>query len=364
MDRDSGPYDQNEITPGDGTAMTDVRVHAQRDDVPVGNRARLASRLFRLSTLLVLMVGGLVLALLPMPWLVFAPSPPRPVEAMVSIEGAPRELSGHLLASSAGYRRATPALALWALIDPTRDVKPRPDPDHHRATTSRDHSIQESVMVAATVALRLAGREASVMSDGLEVLAVAAEDPVADVLQPGDLLLEANGDPLVVPSDLRVLADAPSLHDTVKILRLRNGSRQLVDVPINTSDTRRRIEVTTAAVRPVLALPAGATIAAKDVDGNGGSAGLMLALAVYDRFANEPIIGNRSVSGTGTVDLEGGVSVIEGLRQKVIAAEEAGVSLFFVPAPQFEEAVSSTRGAMQIVPVSTVNEAIVVLRGL
>jgi PDZ domain-containing protein len=150
----------------------------------------------------------------------------------------------------------------------------------------------------------------------------------------------------------------------VRILRVRNGSRQLVDVPINVTDTQRRIEVTTAAIRPVLTLPAGATIAARDVDGNGGSAGLMLALAVYDRFANEPLIGDRSVSGTGTIGLDGAVGVIDGMRQKVIAAEEAGISLFLVPAPQYEEAVVSTRGFMQIIPVSSVSDAIEVLREL
>lgn len=321
----------------------------------------LRSPRFLLTTVLLLAVG-LGVALWPIPWTVFSPSPPRPISEMVTIDGAPRDLSGELLASSAGYRKATPALAVWAWIDPSRDLKPFPDFDKQVAVTPADLALRESVMVAASVGLQLAGHQASVTSEGLLVIGVAPKDPAAALLQPGDVLLEANGEPLVMPSDLRALASGAAAGETVEMLRRRDGREELVDVPIHVTDDRERIEATTVPIRPVLTVPAGMAIAGNDVDADGGSAGLMLSLTVFDRFAESPLLDGRTITGTGSVDRHGGIHAIDGIAQKVHAAVGAGVPVFLAPASQYEDALAAATDAIEIIPVATVSEAIEALR--
>lgn len=326
-------------------------------------RSGLRSPRFLLTTVL-LLAAGLAFALLPIPWLVFSPSAPRPIDAMIRLDGAPRDLSGELLASSAGFRKATPALALWALLDSSRDIIRDHDYSRVRPVTGAGGSLEESITVATVVGLDLAGYDASVTSEGLQVTSVAPEDPVAQLLGPGDILLEADGQPLVLPSDLVGLAAGAAPGDTIEILRLRDGREELIDAPIHVDGLRSHVEVTTVPIDPVRRLPPGVAIQALDLEAVGSSAGLVLALAIHDRFADEPLIAGRMVTGTGTIDRFGGVHPILGIEQKVLAAEDAGVSLFLVPERLHDEAVAASSGSMQIIPVATVREAIEALRGM
>lgn len=67
---------------------------------------------------------------------------------------------------------------------------------------------------------------------------------------------------------------------------------------------------------------------------------------------------------TGTMQLDGSVGPIGGLRQKASAVDQAGIDLFLVPAAQSESDIAAARLAapnLEIVPVATLEEAIGVL---
>jgi PDZ domain-containing protein len=64
------------------------------------------------------------------------------------------------------------------------------------------------------------------------------------------------------------------------------------------------------------------------------------------------------VAGTGTIDPEGRVGNIGGIRQKVVAAEAAGAEFVLVPEGNYEEARSVRTRRVQIVPVATIDYAI------
>jgi len=304
----------------------------------------------------------LAIVLAPIPYTLFAPSAPRPIGELIVVDGATRELSGQLLASSAGFRKATAGLALWALVDSSRDIKRLPDGKVQKQVTLTALELDLSVMAAAVIGLDLAGRDASVTSDGLRVLAVASADAVVAVLRPGDLLLEAAGEPLVLPSDLAGLAAASSAGEVIPMLRRRDGRDEVVDVPVHVIPDRKRIEALTVPINPVLHLPDGVSVTGIELEAVGGSAGLMLALAIHDRFADRPLLAGRTVTGTGSIDRAGNVFPIQGIRQKVIAAEAAGVDLFLAPADQYEEALGAA-DHMPVLSIATVAEAIEVLRG-
>jgi PDZ domain-containing protein len=62
-----------------------------------------------------------------------------------------------------------------------------------------------------------------------------------------------------------------------------------------------------------------------DVDRIGGaSAGLMLALTVYDLVDPVDLAGGRAIAGTGTMDLQGDVGQVGGVRQKVERPAQRG----------------------------------------
>ena len=95
-------------------------------------------------------------------------------------------------------------------------------------------------------------------------------------------------------------------------------------------------------------LPFEVTIDSGDIGGS--SAGLMFALEVRDRLDGFDLTGGRQVCGTGTIDIEGTVGPIGGVRQKVVTAIAQGAEVFLCPRDNYEEALSAADG-IEIVPV-------------
>ena len=59
----------------------------------------------------------------------------------------------------------------------------------------------------------------------------------------------------------------------------------------------------------------------------GPSAGMMMALNVYNLFTESDITNGIKIAGTGTIEIDGSVGPVGGVKQKVIAAKRANASL-------------------------------------
>ena len=99
-----------------------------------------------------------------------------------------------------------------------------------------------------------------------------------------------------------------------------------------------------------------------DSAGIGGpSAGLAFALGVLDHVTPGELTGGRRVAVTGTIDLEGRVGPVGGVAQKTAAVKSAGIDLFLVPAAEYEAARAQAGRDVQIVRVTTLEDALVAL---
>ena len=65
--------------------------------------------------------------------------------------------------------------------------------------------------------------------------------------------------------------------------------------------------------------------------GRGPSAGLAFTLEVYDALTGHRLAKGRKIAVTGTIDLDGNVGPIGGVRQKVIGAARQGADVVLVP---------------------------------
>ena len=93
----------------------------------------------------------------------------------------------------------------------------------------------------------------------------------------------------------------------------------------------------------------------------GPSAGLMMALNVYNNLTPDDITKSLIVAGTGTIEIDGSVGPVGGIRQKVIAAKRAGSQLILVPTANFEEASPFSTNETAIVAVDSFEEALKVI---
>jgi hypothetical protein len=95
----------------------------------------------------------------------------------------------------------------------------------------------------------------------------------------------------------------------------------------------------------------------------GSSHGLMVALVAYTHGSEQDLAGGRAIAGTGTIRGDGTVGRIGGLWAKATAAREIGVEVLLFPAQQAIELRRFDPGAMRLLPVASLDEAIAALGG-
>lgn len=216
--------------------------------------------------------------------------------------------------------------------------------------------MTRSQQIAAAVALRELGYAVEATPSGAEVETVIPRAPAAGSLLPGDVIVEANGEAIDTPDDLRTAMEGVAPGDQVEISYRRDGS--VSDVTLGTraaeDDPSRPVIGVIVQQAASIELPIDVKIDAGSV--GGPSAGLAFALDIVDELGTDVDQGRRIVV-TGELALDGAVGAIGGVKQKAIGAKQAGADLFVVPEGNAEEARRYADG-LEIVAVDSFGEAL------
>ena len=98
---------------------------------------------------------------------------------------------------------------------------------------------------------------------------------------------------------------------------------------------------------------------------SGPSGGFMLSLAIYDKLTDADLTKGRKIVGTGTIDMDGNIGEIGGVKYKLMGAVNNKANIFFVPNDNYEEAISTKKKynyTIDIVKVNTLSDAIAYLK--
>ena len=215
-----------------------------------------------------------------------------------------------------------------------------------------------SQVVASTVALRQLGYRVPVRAGGLRVVAVTSDSHATGLLQPGDVIVSANGKPVLTRGDLQVVLAQDKPGAVVRLGIRRGKARRTISVKTTSDQTDPK--------RPIIGiLPSQAL----DVhfpfrirfdlgDVGGPSAGLAFALELMEQRGRDVDHGYR-VAATGEMQLDGTVTRIGGIKQKTIGARKAHVDVFLVPVDgdNAREAKRYAKG-LRIIPVKSFQQAL------
>ena len=95
---------------------------------------------------------------------------------------------------------------------------------------------------------------------------------------------------------------------------------------------------------------------------SGSSGGLMLTLTIYSHLNKIDLTDGKTIVGTGTIDINGNVGEISGIKYKLIGAVNKHADIFLVPkGKNYEDAkkIKEERGYnIDLVPVETFEEAL------
>ncbi len=196
-------------------------------------------------------------------------------------------------------------------------------------------------------------------------IAVALDSLGYDVTSEGDkndLIVSINNENIKSTSEFISLLRTYKIGDTVEIGLIRG------DKPTQFKTTLiEHVEYENEPMVGFLAsTPNQKFIFPIDIDiktGNvgGPSAGMMMALNVYNLLTESDITRGEKIAGTGTIEIDGSVGPVGGVKQKVIAAKRADASLILVPTANFSEADAYSDENTLIVAVDSFQEALDVI---
>jgi PDZ domain-containing protein len=310
-------------------------------------------------------------AFVPTPFVLVTPGSVLDTTALVTVSLAEptHTTRGRLYLTSVRTMPASATLWLLGKLNPEAALVPReqarpPDMSEREYRAVLTTMMGESKSTALLVALRAAGYDVQPALQGARVEQVRQGAAAEGLLVPGDIVMALDEEPVSTAGQLAQAVRSRRPGDTLHLTILRAGAREDLTVTVGAAPDdsgRAFLGVSISTYVNTAALPVSAQIRTSEL--GGPSAGLMFALAIYNALAPEDITHGQSIAGTGALTIEGGVTGVGSVEQKVHGAERKGAAYFLVPAENYEEARRAAR-RIRVIAVKTFDEALTALRAL
>jgi PDZ domain-containing protein len=252
------------------------------------------------------------------------------------------------------------ALTMWATGDralvPREDIYP-PDQTVEQVNEKNAELFSDSQSAAEIAALRHLG-----YPEVVYVGTIPDGSPSTGVLQPQDQVVAVDGTAVSGAVSLReaLATTTPGQAVTVTVLRGTGADEQRQDVTVTLGANADVGSQGFLGITPVERPKAPFTIDIALENIGGPSAGLMFTLGIIDKLTPGDLASGHFVAGTGTMEVQdtnATVGPIGGVLLKMIAARDAGATVFLVPADNCAEALTQVPEGLELVRVANLADA-------
>ncbi len=336
------------------------------------NRRSLAS--ISVFSLLVALVA--VAAFLPVPYVTESPGPTINVlgkskdQPIISVRGHETyPTQGDLRLTTVSVTNPThriglgEALAAW--FDGARAVYPRdviypPDQSVEDVETQSAVEMVSSQDTAIAAALHELGYKLPLR---VEIVDVTNGAPADGNLRTRDRVVKVNGQTITDVSQVSKAIQTSGVGNPATFVVRRDGATKTVTVTPKASPDDPQKAAVGVQIQPGYDFPFDVAVRLAD-DIGGPSAGLIFSLGVYDTLTPGSLTGGARVAGTGTIDERGRVGPIGGIDQKIVAAADAGATVFLVPPGNCAEAEQAhvDKDKIRLVKAPTMHSAVASLK--
>lgn len=218
---------------------------------------------------------------------------------------------------------------------------------------------EESIQLATMASYKLANKTMTINGNHLYVTDIYEESKTT--LKIKDEIIEMDHIPLKSVEHYREIVATHAVGDTISFkVKDEKGSIKSKDIKVIEVNQQK---ITGIYITTLYEYETSPKLHVKESDEEyGPSGGLMMALSIYNKLIQEDLTKGLKIAGTGTMDGEGEVGSIGGLKYKLLGAKRDKVDVFFVPnGENFQEAMEldqKNHFPFEIIGVSTLSDAI------
>jgi PDZ domain-containing protein len=267
----------------------------------------------------------------------------------VQIMGGPGELPNWFDVASAWLNPSEAVLPVDEIYPPGETIQ-----DSNKQGAIDMANSQKDAVAAALTTLGYT------LPSQVTVQGLTTNSPSKGKLKTGDVIVSAGGVPV---SDVTTLRDVIAKAGTTKpldVVVLRGGQQTTVQVTPTLSATSPKIPIVGILASISYTYPFDVKIQLQNV--GGPSAGQMFALGIIDKLTPGSLTGGQHVAGTGTIDGNGTIGPIGGIRQKLYGAERAGATWFLAPQSNCDEVTGHVPSGIKVLAVKTLKDSLADLK--
>ena len=260
------------------------------------------------------------------------------------------------------YERANVLFFIMGIMDKNSELIPievKEDKDDKHRNNIMHQQMENSKDKAKIAAFSAMGFDVKAKKGPVEIIGLASWSKGIDFLQQGDIILEIDG--IKIESDEHLIDEikdkSPNSSVNLTILRKSGESEEIIhgEVPLTLNQNQWKIGIHVMSQYKDIELPIPVNIDSGNVVGS--SAGLMFSLEIIRQVSGINITGGKKIAGTGSIDEEGKVHTVEGIKFKVIAAEDKNCEYFFCPEKNYHEAAAQAK-SIKVIPVKDLEDAL------
>lgn len=195
--------------------------------------------------------------------------------------------------------------------------------------------LQESIDNATINAYKKASKKLAITKN-INKVSYISTDANTDLLV-GDEIISINGEKINGLEDLKRVVEALEKDTKVRIKIKRGEKEKEVHATTFDIDGITKIGVSIITTYEYDTNPE-VTVKSKASEA-GSSGGLMMSLTIYNNLVETDITHGKKIVGTGTIDINGNVGEIGGVKYKLIGAVKNKAEVFICPEENYEEAM-------------------------
>ncbi len=300
-----------------------------------------------------------------LPFVVYTPGGIVPLEKRISIDGANKS-SGSLNMSYVSLRKGNIPVVLLSYVIPNWDLFSKDE------ITNNDESVDEllkmeklymtsSINNATILAYQKANKSIKISKTINTVVYI--DEKANTNIQKYDEILSVDGKEISNIDELKSIVKTHKKDDKINITVKRN--KKVVSCYAKVLEIEDELKIGIAFLTTFeYETDPKIEIKTKTTE-SGSSGGLMLSLAIYNALVKEDITKGQKIVGTGTIDKNGNVGEIDGVKYKLLGAAKKKANLFICPESNYDEAIKvkeKYKLSIKIVSVKTFDEALEVLK--